>query len=47
VLDVSNIPSIGGFVKNLVSKYPELDCVINNAGVQRPFQILGPDYGFE
>jgi short-subunit dehydrogenase involved in D-alanine esterification of teichoic acids len=27
-----------------VSEHPELDCVINNAGVQRPFQILGPDY---
>jgi len=47
VLDVSNIPAISGFVKDIVSKYPELDCVINNAGVQRPFQILGPEYGFD
>jgi short-subunit dehydrogenase involved in D-alanine esterification of teichoic acids len=47
VLDVSNIPAISGFVKDIVSKHPELDCVINNAGVQRPFQILGPDYGFD
>lgn len=46
VLDVSNIPTIPGFVKQIVSKHPELDCVINNAGVQRPFQILGPDYDF-
>jgi short-subunit dehydrogenase involved in D-alanine esterification of teichoic acids len=46
LLDVSNISTISGFVKDLVSKHPELDCVINNAGVQRPFQILGPDYDF-
>jgi short-subunit dehydrogenase involved in D-alanine esterification of teichoic acids len=47
VLDVSNIPAISGFVKDIVSKYPDLDCVINNAGVQRPFQIMGPDYDFD
>ena len=47
VLDVSNISSISGFVKDITSKYPELDCLINNAGVQRPFQIIGPDYGFD
>ena len=47
VLDVSDISSIGGFVKKILSQYPELDCVINNAGVQRPFQILGPDYDFD
>ena len=47
VLDVSKISSIAGFVKDIASKHPELDCVINNAGVQRPFQILGPDYDFD
>lgn len=47
VLDVSDIPSVAGFVKKITSEHPELDCVINNAGVQRPFQILGPDYGFD
>jgi short-subunit dehydrogenase involved in D-alanine esterification of teichoic acids len=47
VLDVSNVAAIPDFVKDLVAKYPEVDCVINNAGVQRPFQILGPDYGFD
>jgi short-subunit dehydrogenase involved in D-alanine esterification of teichoic acids len=47
VLDVSDISSISGFIKEIVSKHPELDCLINNAGVQRPFQILGPDYGFD
>jgi short-subunit dehydrogenase involved in D-alanine esterification of teichoic acids len=47
VLDVSNISSIASFVENILSKHPDLDCVINNAGVQRPFQIMGPDYTFD
>ena len=47
VLDVSNTASIQGFANDIVNKYPELDCLINNAGVQRPFQILGPDYDFD
>lgn len=47
ILDVGNISSISSFVDQLVSKHPEVDCVINNAGVQRPFQVLGPDYGFD
>jgi len=47
VLDVGNIPAVSGFVKDIVSKHPDLDCVINNAGVQRPFQIIGPDYDFD
>lgn len=47
VLDISKTSSISGFVDKIVSEHPELDCVINNAGVQRPFQILGPDYGFD
>jgi short-subunit dehydrogenase involved in D-alanine esterification of teichoic acids len=47
VLDVSDISSIAPFTKTLLAEHPELDCVINNAGVQRPFQILGPDYGFD
>lgn len=47
VIDVGNIAAIDGFVKDVVSKHPEVDCIINNAGIQRPFQILGPDYGFD
>jgi short-subunit dehydrogenase involved in D-alanine esterification of teichoic acids len=47
VLDVSKTSSIPDFVKKITSEHPELDCVINNAGVQRPFQILGPDYDFD
>jgi short-subunit dehydrogenase involved in D-alanine esterification of teichoic acids len=47
VLDVGNISAISDFVKKVVAAHPELDCVINNAGVQRPFQIMGPDYDFD
>lgn len=47
VLDVSNTSDIRKFVQEITSKYPELDCLINNAGVQRPFQIMGPEYGFD
>ncbi|KJX99116.1 short-chain dehydrogenase like protein [Zymoseptoria brevis] len=47
VIDVSDISAIGPFVKNIIRKHPDLDCVINNAGVQRPFQILGPNYDFD
>ncbi|CRK16635.1 putative oxidoreductase DltE like protein [Verticillium longisporum] len=34
--DTSSIPSIA---KRLISDYPELDCIVNNAGVQRPLKI--------
>lgn len=47
LFDVSKTPSIADFIKKITSEHPELDAVINNAGVQRPFQILGPDYGFD
>jgi short-subunit dehydrogenase involved in D-alanine esterification of teichoic acids len=47
VLDVSDIESVQPFVDRIIAAHPELDCLINNAGVQRPFQILGPDYNFD
>ena len=31
VLDVSKIASISGFIKEVVSKHPELDCVIKKS----------------
>ena len=45
VLDNSKTSSIQDFVNKITEEHPDLDCVINYAGVQRPFQILGPDYG--
>ena len=47
VLDTGKIDKISDFVDTIVAEHPELDCLINNAGVQRPFQILGPDYDFD
>jgi short-subunit dehydrogenase involved in D-alanine esterification of teichoic acids len=47
VIDVSDVSAISGFIKKVTSEHPELDAIINNAGVQRPFQIMGPDYDFD
>ena len=47
VLDVGDIPSVDAFIDKVIAEHPDLDCVINNAGVQRPFQILGPTYDFD
>ncbi|KKY19750.1 putative short-chain dehydrogenase [Phaeomoniella chlamydospora] len=47
VLDTGDIPSLEAFVRRITEEHPELDCLINNAGVQRPFQVLGPDYDFD
>jgi len=38
-LDTGDIPSIASFVKETIQKHPELDCLINNAGVQRPLDV--------
>jgi short-subunit dehydrogenase involved in D-alanine esterification of teichoic acids len=47
LLDVGDTSSLAGFVSKITSEHPELDCIINNAGVQRPLQIFGPDYDFD
>lgn len=39
VLDTGDIPSIAPFCKRLISEHPEVDCLINNAGVQRPLFV--------
>ncbi|OCL11156.1 NAD(P)-binding protein [Glonium stellatum] len=39
-LDTGDIPSVTPFIKQLISEHPEVDCLINNAGVQRPLQVL-------
>lgn len=46
-LDTGDVKSIPGFVSTVTKEHPEVDCLINNAGVQRPFQALGPDYEFD
>ncbi|KAI1385614.1 NAD(P)-binding protein [Hypoxylon trugodes] len=39
VLDTGSISDIPAFIKRIISDYPELDCLVNNAGVQRPLQV--------
>ena len=47
VLDTGEVSSIPSFVQKITSEHPELDCLINNAGVQRPFNALGQTYDFD
>lgn len=47
ILDTGDVKSIPDFIKQITADHPDLDCLINNAGVQRPFQIFGPDYSFD
>lgn len=39
VLDTGDVKSIPAFIKKLISEHPNLDCLINNAGVQRPLDV--------
>lgn len=39
VLDTGKIADIPAFVKKVTSEHPDVDCLINNAGVQRPLQV--------
>ena len=43
VLDTGKTDYIPAFVKEITSDHPELDCLINNAGVQRPIEVLKND----
>lgn len=39
VLDTGNIDGIPAFIKKITTEHPELDCLVNNAGVQRPLDV--------
>lgn len=39
VLDTGDIPAIQPFVTKMLAEHPEVDCLVNNAGIQRPFDI--------
>ena len=39
VLDTGDVEAIPNFVRNVTKEHPEVDCVINNAGVQRPLRV--------
>lgn len=44
-LDTGDIAAIAPFIKKITSEHPELDCIVNNAGVQRPldFKKMSPE----
>ena len=44
-LDTGDISAIPSFVKSVIKDHPEVDCLINNAGVQRPLDINKFDLG--
>lgn len=41
VLDTGDITSIPAFIKKITKEHPDLDCLVNNAGVQRPLDVNG------
>ncbi|WYZ43877.1 hypothetical protein EsH8_VII_000313 [Colletotrichum jinshuiense] len=43
VLDTGEVLTIPDFVRKVVEDHPELDCLVNNAGVQRPLDVLKDD----
>lgn len=43
VLDTGDVPKIPGFVAKITKEHPDLDCLVNNAGVQKPLQVLKDD----
>jgi short-subunit dehydrogenase involved in D-alanine esterification of teichoic acids len=40
VLDTGKVADIPAFVEQITRDHPDLDCLVNNAGVQRPLKIL-------
>jgi short-subunit dehydrogenase involved in D-alanine esterification of teichoic acids len=44
VLDTGNIPAIPSFIQKVIEEHPEVDCLINNAGVQRPLNVNSFDF---
>lgn len=43
VLDTGDVAKIPAFVAKITKEHPDLDCLVNNAGVQRPLQVLKDD----
>lgn len=43
VLDTGDIAAIPDFIKKITQEHPELDCLVNNAGVQRPLSVKDMD----
>merc|ERR1711988_479180 len=43
VLDTGKTADIPSFVEKITKEHPELDCLVNNAGVQRPIEVVRMD----
>lgn len=43
VLDTGNTASLPDFIAKITKEHPDLDCLVNNAGVQKPLQVLKDD----
>ncbi|KAJ6785263.1 hypothetical protein PWT90_07697 [Aphanocladium album] len=46
ILDVSDVDAIPGFIQKITKEHPDLDCIVNNAGVQRPLKVLSDNEDF-
>ncbi|KAK5118516.1 hypothetical protein LTR62_003031 [Meristemomyces frigidus] len=40
VLDTGNLKAIPEFISKITQEHPDLDCLVNNAGVQRPLSVI-------
>ncbi|KAL4797880.1 hypothetical protein BDV19DRAFT_377364 [Aspergillus venezuelensis] len=43
VLDTGVVDKIPEFIASITAKYSDLDCLVNNAGVQRPLSVLNDE----
>jgi short-subunit dehydrogenase involved in D-alanine esterification of teichoic acids len=43
VFDITRLDQIPKFAEDITSKHPDLDCVILNSGIQRPFDFTKPE----
>lgn len=43
VLDTGEVSAIPSFIEKLILEHPDIDCLVNNAGVQRPLDINEDD----
>ncbi|KAK1244808.1 hypothetical protein MKX08_004437 [Trichoderma sp. CBMAI-0020] len=43
VLDTGKVQDIAPFITRVLSDHPDVDCLVNNAGVQRPLDMVNDD----
>ena len=42
IFDITSLPDIPRFVQSLTQAHPDIDCIILNSGIQRPFDFTNP-----